>query len=295
MSLINSIIPKATTLPSKIHSLKFKIVPSNPFDDDYQGFEFIGLKFITDAKALISSNPDRYLIEIKDLDTDIVKKYIQPADDPIYYYWQRSSEYIPEGDILSEPIPNGIVNGRVFITPINDLGSGPRNSFILPLNKMNYISNATSTNNRTSLVLAKFWHLFSPAPEVEYNRPKQMHIYLDVDEDVIINDKLMLGTYPYRFGTVGDYQTTNQNMYRWLVKKNEYLRLNENNEFVEMTFEEIEFIKLTINSFLDLYRRHVSENGGQGEPTVFKIAFENPRDHNDSIIIYLMKGKSWEL
>jgi hypothetical protein len=34
---------------------------------------------------------------------------------------------------------------------------------------------------------------------------------------------------------------------------------------------------------------------GQGTEYIFKIAVQNPQDHQDSIIIYIMRGRPWEI
>ena len=282
-----------TSVPSKIQGLNFKVVPSSPFDDDYLDFEFIELKFIKVGSD--KSEAEMYLIEIKDLDTGIVKKYTQSITDKPYYYWQRTSEYISEQEYITEPVPNGIVNARVFITPINSYGSGPRSSFIVPLKDMNYITKETSNINPTSLILAKYWHLFSKNPDEIYNRPKVMHIYLDVDKNDILLDKAMFFDNEYRFDTIGTYEETNQEMFRWLVS-DDYYKLDENDNFNLMLDEEKDFINNLIQSFLDLYRRDLSESGkASGDPHRFKISVENPADHSDSIIIYVLEGQRWQI
>jgi len=188
----------------------------------------------------------------------------------------------------------GQVNARVTITPLNDTGKGKRSTFLMPTKDMNYLPQSQTLNN-TVFVLANYWHLFSERPEEVLNRPKQMHIYLDVSDDDIKLDKELLAGDDYRFTAKGDYRIINDEMYRWSINKDSFKILSQEG-FREMIPEEIIFIRHLINSFNDIFRRFITSRGiGQGTPVVFKLAAMNPKDHKDSIIIYLMKGKRWEI
>jgi hypothetical protein len=284
---------KATTLPPKVIDLKFRPFTKNRNDGDDIDFDFLRLTFTFDeADASSRSKPDTYLIDIRNLDTGITKSYVQPAAE-INYFWQRTLE--ARASDWTEVPDEGEVNARITVTPLNDLGQGNRSTFLMPMKNMYYMPMYDEPGHNTTMVLAKYWYLFSKTPEEAFNRPKQMHIYLDVSDDDIINDRLLLSGVDYRYNTFGDYQVINSEMFRWVVQDNIFKVLREDG-FENATLEEIEFLNLIINSFNDIYRSYVSDNGiGQGNPVVFKIAVKHPRDKNDSIIIYLMKGKSWEM
>jgi hypothetical protein len=75
-----------------------------------------------------------------------------------------------------------------------------------------------------------------------------------------------------------------------------HLKIDENDDTKDMTMEEIEFIRHLLNSFNDIYMQRLDDIGQSVyEPHQFKIAVQNPRDHNDSIIIYIMRSKRWEI
>lgn len=289
------VVPKATTPPPKVVSLKFKPTPGNRNDDQDMNFDFLELGFgYSDVDKSQRSDASQFLVEIRDLDTGIKKSYIQKADEYPYIYWQRSQEAITS-EFIEEP-EGGKVNARVTITPVNDMAQGNRSTFIMPMKDLHYVTPENSSSNNTTAVLAKFWNLFSRTPDDVKNRPKQMHIYIDVSEEEIRLDKESLFTEEWRYNTIGDYQSVNQEMYRWIVQPTAFQKINASDELVDMIPEEIIFIRYILNSFNDIYRRYVTGlHIGQSAPVVFKIAVQNPRDRDDNIIIYLMKGKRWEV
>jgi len=295
---LENFIPKpfistSTTTPPKIIDLKFKL-ETNLNDGWQYTFDTIEISFVFENEDMNnSSRPKMYHIEIIDLDNENNKKsYIIDAKDTPYKYWQRAVETEPG---MEDSIEGGIVNGRIFITPINDFGLGKTSSFLMPMKSLNFIDKFSINTNPTTLILAKYWHLFSKNPNTKYNRPKQMHIYVDVSFDKIYEDKYLLGKPKYAYDAIGDWSTINNEMYRWIINEGAMQKLTEDG-IKNLTEEEIDFILKIIDSINDTYRLYLNSNRiNQGDPHVFKIAIINPMDHNDSIIIYLMKGKRWEL
>jgi hypothetical protein len=298
--IANPIIKKMTTPPPKVVALGFHVAGSNAQDSEVIGFDTIVLNFsYSEQDRAERSSASQFMISISDLDTGVVKSYFIKAFVFPYYYWQRAQE-LKASNFSDENIDDAIVNARVTITPINDEGKGNRSTFLMPMKNLYNIGIYDMEKNPTTLILAKYWNLFSLTPGDIYNRPKVMHIYLNVSQDDIIRDKNMLNQEEYRYNTIGTYLETNQEMFRWVIQDEDqgtsYTRLNQNDIFVDMTQKEIKYIKLILNSFNDIYRERVLAVGAQGsDPVVFKVSTENPRDHNDSIIIYVMKGTRWEI
>ena len=287
------VIPKATTKPPKIIDLKFRDSTKYINDDEYFGFDTVEISFaFIQGEMDSSSAPKMYHFNIVNLDTGESKGYIMRADDRPYLYWQKASTVEP--DEISR-VDNGIVNARVYITPINDFGNGPTSSFFMPMKGLDFISRWSLNTNPAHLILSKYWHLFSVNPTDKYNRPKVMHIYLDVSEEDIRIDKEKLFQERFAVNCIGDWQQVNQELYRWFIGDTNK-KLDENDNFVELTEEENEFISLLIDSINDRYRAYLNHfNIKYGEPHRYKIAVMNPMDHEDSIIIYLMKGQRWEM
>jgi len=289
------VIPKAFTLPPQIIDLNFKLAATNINDGWDYGFDTVEISFVFDTNEMgNSSSPKMYYLDISDFENvENRKGYVIMADQKPYRYWQRLIEAEPG---MEDTINGGIVNGRLKITPINDMGAGPTSSFLMPMKNLNFIDRFIINENPATLILAKYWHLFSLTPEEIFNRPKVMHIYLDVPKEDVLFDKALLNNEAFAVNMIGNWKETNQQMYRWIINENENLKLNENNKFIQFTEEETEFIDLLLDSINDIYRSYLNSNGlSYGEPNVFKIAVINPRNHNDSIIIYLMKGKRWEI
>lgn len=293
-------LPTATTPPPKVMALKFHTAWVHPNDSDVFDFDTVLLDFVYAAIDKENrSNADQFHIRIRDLDTNVVKSYMQNSFEYPYQFWQRSVEKRANAD-ADDPeaeVDGAIVNARVTITPVNHKGVGKRSTFLLPLKDLAFINPATSEKNPTSLILAKFWHLYSKTPEDIYNRPKQIHIYVDVDDEIIVADKARQNEDDYRYNTIGNYKEVNQEMYRWTIKDREvYQKLDDTDVFQDMSEEEKEFMDRLVQSVFDQYNfTNASRAKRVSDPDIFKIAVENPRDHSDSIIIYIMKGTSWEL
>jgi len=275
----------STTPPPKILDLKFQPASGYSDDGDIMNFDFIELNFlIGKVDKSVRSASQQYLIESRDLETGDFRSYIQDARNKPYILWQQTLENI-----------SGI-NAKIKITPINDFSSGKSSIFFLPLKNMNYIENANINRNPTTLVLAKFWHLFSPVSDEIINRSKIMYIYLDTNPDDVLLDKQLLNNNDWNQTTLGHWRIRNQLTYRWILYENTFQKLNEYNSLIDMTEEEIIFIRNILNSFNDIYMQYININQIDiGEGHIFKISVENPRDHLDSIIIYVMKGTRWQI
>lgn len=299
-----SLVPVATTPPAKVVALKFHILPGNPNDTDDMGFDFIEFTFVSyDDETALRSPPSEYFIEVFNLETEITKAYVQYVGEPPYIYWQRARENFldsynsdtPEDERHFKEVDEGVVNGRLCVTPYNEVGQGVSSKFIMPMKNLEFITTTSITTNPTNLILAKFWHLFSKTPDRVKNRPKQMHIYIDVPVEDVILDIEKLNEDEYQYSTIGSSRVTNSEMFRWVIEDDSMKKVTSDN-IDDMSLEEIEFIRRIIDSFNDVYRQSINKQDlGQGDPHVFKVAVENPRDHKDSIIIYLMKGQRWEI
>jgi hypothetical protein len=294
----NPINKTATTLPPKVVDLKFRPAPGYYNDGDVMQFDFIELNFgYISADVDSRSEPKQFFIQIQNLDTGEVKGFIQDAADMPYLLWQRTLEKYSENEEYTDiEIKNGVVNGKIKITPINDKGRGSSSVFFLPLNKLNYIGKMQHNTNPSSLVLSKFWHLYSLNPDNPINRPKTMYIYIDTDLETIISDKEKLFNDEWARTSPGDWKQTNQETFRWALYEGDFLRLDHLDTFQIMSEEEKSFLKYLIDSFNDIHMHYLNDNGiGQGAEYIFKIAVQNPMDHKDSIVIYIMRGKSWEI
>ncbi|MCD6397185.1 MAG: hypothetical protein J7L71_06565 [Spirochaetaceae bacterium] len=298
-----SLIPQATTPPPKVEALKFRIAPTNPNDSEPFDFEFVEIDFVSyEGNVKKRSEATQYFLEVVNQDTGIVKRYVQYVDQRPYTYWQRSVEpsLDPEALLLGLGVtdavaPEGIVNGLVYVTPFNDYKQGKTSKFFLPMKDLLFIPTSSINMNPTNLILAKYWHLFSKTPEELKNRPKQMHIYIGVPVSDVQLDIEELGQPEYQYNTIGSSTTINDEMFRWVIQDHSMQKVSKDG-VVDMTAEEIIYLRLIIDSFGDMYRQNINHRGlGKGESLIFKIAVENPRDHDDSIIIYIMKGQRWEV
>ena len=287
-------IPVADTNPPQIIDLKFRLATTYINDGWMYGFDTVEISFAFEADEMKNrSEPKMYHLDIEDLDTGARKGYIIMAADRPYMYWQRAAETEPG---MEDSVEGGIINGRVYITPINDFGQGPTSSFLMPMKDLLFIDRYSINRHSVSLVLASYWELFSLTPETKFNRPKSMHIYMDVSIDDVLLDKEELSKDEYAYNTIGNWNDINQQMYRWVINKGPMQKLNELDQFVDLTEKESEFIVKLLDSFNEIYRFYLNSNRiPQGNPHVFKLAVMNPRDHDDSIIIYFMKGKRWEI
>ena len=288
-----------TTLPPRIIDLKLHVFPSSPGDLAYFQFDYIIMQFVYGSDANELNPPSQFFIESKDLETGKTRGYVMNADQLPYQYWQRSIEDknldIIQGKIDPLPLGKSVFNARVRITPLNAKGKGFSSIFFIPSENLLFIENVNQELNPASLVLGKFWDLFSVTPEERYNRPKQMHIYLNVSDDDIKKDKELLGTDDYKYTALGDSKQINQQMFRWSVSES-FTKLNQYDEFVDMSPREIEFINYLMDAINDVIFADTSFRGlGFNDPAVFKIAVENPRDHDDSIIIYVMRNTRWKM
>ncbi len=298
-----SLIPLATTPPPKVASLKFHISPGNPNDDEPYDFEFVEIDFVSyQSDADERSAATQYFLEVVNQDTGVVKRYVQYVNKPPFTYWQRSIEpaldpvaSILDTGVTGEVVPEGIVNGLVYVTPFNDYEQGKTSKFFMPMKDLQFITTTNINRNPTNLILAKYWHLFSKTPEELENRPKQMHIYIGVSVSDVQLDIEKLGQPEYKYNTIGSSETVNNEMFRWVIQDHSMQKVTKDS-VVDMTPEEIVYLRLIINSFSDIYRENINHRAlNKGGPLMFKIASENPRDHDDSIIIYVMKGQRWEV
>ncbi len=292
---------QATTLPPKIFDIKYYSEYTDPNDSWYQLVENILFSFTFDQKdqeGPESKSPAyEFLIEIENLNTGVVKNFIQLFDAPYYRFWQRQAEVYTESPMGSEIdlATESVVNSRITVRPINDYGYGITSTFILPFKDLVWTRSKTNQEEGTFSILNSNWGLFSDTPEDRNNRPKIMYIYLDVPEEVIDIDRKRLSTPKWAFDSLTDSTEINNATYRWSVSGTDYRKLS-NTGWRDMDSEEQQFIIDLIQTMLPEYRTYMTDYQlAADESMIFKMAVENPRDNRDTIIIYLMKGKPWEL
>jgi hypothetical protein len=289
---------KDTTYPPKVVDLKFRAAPYIPTDGDAMTFDFIELFFVNAKIDSDSrSEADQYFIEIKDLDNNFFKAYVQNAFANPYILWQRSFEIASDyGEFVDAEIEGGIVNAKIRLTPVNTFGEGKKSIFFLPLKDLKYSPKYNQSSSPTTLIISKYWDLYSPDPYNIYERPKYIYIYVDIDPEIALLDKIAKNDDKWKYTTLGYWKNVNQKTYRWILYNKKYYKIDENDNILFMSDIEIEYITNLIRSFNESYYAYLNENSIKLQDVhQFKIATENPADHQDSIIIYLMKGLKWRI
>ncbi len=285
-------IKDAWTPPAKVQDMKFYSEYADPNEDLYWNPEKVlfSFTFYEDEKEA-RSDPELFLIQSENLDTGEIQNFTQLYDKPYYRYWQRQDE-----DGADVDTSEYIINARVTITPVNDFGEGETSSFILPFKDLVWTRSKDNQAQETFSVLNRDWSLFSEDPTQRKSRPKLMYIYLDVDESIIEQDRIRLGTPQWEFDSIANNSDEiNQNTYRWSVSDQGYRKLDRDG-WDNMIQEEQTFITDLIQTMLPAYRDYLNIYGiTQDKPHVFKMAIENPEDTRDTIIIYMMKGSQWEV
>ncbi len=285
-------LTKDWTSPPKIQDMKFYQEYEDTEDDRFWPPDKIlyGFVFYEDDYE-DRSLPDLFLLEMENLDTGEVQSSTQIYNESVYRLWQRQDEHKDD----SVDTSGLIVNSRVTVTPVNDFGEGETSSFILPFKDLIWTRSKDNHGEETFGVLSQNWKLFSEEPNERENRSKVMYIYLDVPESDIELDRVLLGTEEWSFDSITDYKTVNERAYRWSVSDAGYRKLDRNG-WANSTPEEQTFIVDIIQSMLPTYRDYLNQYSiAMDEPHVFKMAIENPTDNRDTIIIYLMKEKQWEV
>ncbi len=292
-------VQQSVTAPPKAYDMKFYSEYVDPEDDFNWNPEKILFSFTFGEEDAEARSPAyEFLIEIENLDTGVVKSFVQLADVSVYRFWQRQAEVYtlspdnPEDEI--DLLEESIVNSRIIVTPINDFGDGLKSTFILPFRDLTWTRSKDNVAEGTFSVMNTNWHLFSEDPDNRINRPKTMYIYLDVDESDIELDRLKLNREEYSYDSLTDYKTINNATYRWSVSGLDYRKLSKDG-WGDMNQEEKEFIVDLVQTMLPYYRNYITKEALlTDDDVVFKMAIENPDDNRDSIIIYLMKGTRWK-
>ncbi len=289
-------IKQSFTNPPKAMDMRFYSEYEDPNDDFYWDPEKVlfGFTFYEDEDT-DRSPAYEFLIEIENLDTGVVKNFVQLYNRPFYRFWQRQAELYTESPIGDEIdlTEEAIVNSRIVVTPTNDFGVGEKSTFILPFKDLVWTRSKDNVAHGTFSILNKNWNLFSEEPENRVNRPKTMYIYLDVSKENIVEDRIELNLPEWQFSSLTDYRTVNDRTYRWLVEDEGLSKLSQYGWHTG-TEDEQTFIIDLIQTMLPSYRDFLTNNGlTLVTPHVFKMAVENPRDNRDTIIIYLMKGSRW--
>jgi hypothetical protein len=289
------LLRQSDTPPPKIVDLKIYSIGTDPNDTIDSTLENIMMEFTYSEEVLAASTPTQFLIESYDMVNDVVHNSILYATTGPYYLFTNSFE-------KKERILNGeeseivLSNYRIQITPMNDSGNGPRSIFFvahndiyvdhIPWNKCTYLNDT----------LSKYWHLFSETPNNKKNRPKVLHIYLEVEDSVIENDKAILSNANWNRTCIGDWVNTNAYQYRWSLNEDGYLKKLTYDNWWAATAEEEKFIQELLRSIRTLYLKNLVSKGlNFGDNVIFKTLLQNPLDKNDSIILYVMKGLAWEL
>ncbi len=288
---------RSFTTPPKAQDIKFYSEYVDPIDDFNWDPEKVLFGFtFYDQEQQDRSPAYQFLIEIENMDTGVIKNFVQLYNKPYYRFWQRQAETYtespPEEEIdLAE---EAIVNGKITVVPVNDFGPGETSVFFLPFRDLVWTRAKDNQAQQTFAVLKSNWHLYSETPEERNHRSKIMYIYLDVSENLIELDRTKLSQPEWYFDSLTDYKIINDRAYRWLVQGSEYKRLDRNGWHTS-TQEEEQYITDLVQTMLPSYREHLIANElTPADPFVFKMAVENPQDNKDTIIIYLMKETRWQ-
>ncbi len=289
------LIQQSFTPPPKAQDIKFYSGYMDPIDDFIWDPEFINFSFTFFEEDKVLSEAYEFLIEIQNVDTGVIKSFVQLADKSYYEFWQRQAEVYTESPIGDEIdlTEEAIVNSRIIVTPINDFGDGAKSVFFLPFKDVVWTRAKDNHAQETFAVLNTNWSLFSKDPFNRRNRPKIMYIYLDVSEGLIERDREILSEPEWQYDSLTDSKTINDQTYRWSVKEDEYRLLTEDG-WRDSTADEQTFIIDLVQTMLPAYRNYMSSRGlVVDKPHMFKMGVENPQDNKDSILIYLLKGITW--
>jgi hypothetical protein len=291
-----SIYHSDTTTPPKVYDMKYYSEYPDPYDDEAWAPDHVLFSFTFDEADRDRSPAFGFLIEIQNIETGVIKSFIQLADKSYYRFWERGDEIrsdypiAPEEELKEE----SIVNGKVKVIPFNDFGSGEPSTFFLPFKDMIWTRAKDNQTDQTFATLSKYWHLFSETPDERVNRPKTMYIYLDTPEPDVEDDRVFLNHPQWEHTTLTDYKYINDRTYRWLITEDADNKKLTIDGWKIMTSEEDEFIENLVRSMLPSYRDHVAKKGLSFiDPFVLKVAVENPKDNKDTIIIYLIKKTRW--
>ncbi len=285
------------TTPPKAYDIKFYSEYIDPVDDFNWDPEKIFFSFTFDEEELSNRSPAyEFLIEVENIDTGVIKNFVQLHDRSFYRFWQRQAEVYTESPIGDEIdlTEEAIVNARIIVTPINDFGDGEPSVFLLPFRDMVWTRSKDNRAEGTFSVLNNNWALVSDTPEDRVNRPKIIYLYLDVSESDVVSDRRLLSKPEWAYNSLTNYKTINLLTYRWLINDTQHRKLTKLG-WTDSTTEEQEFITDLIQTMLPAYRDYMTNNNiSADEPMMFKMAVENPRDNRDSVLIYLMKETRWQ-
>jgi len=308
-------VQKSRTPPPAAYDFKFIPIDINKINDIF-GQDNIKFSFTFKKSETQSLYPAyEFLIDAVDLDyvnedgenkpSEYLKSFVQKAEKPIYIFWDRGAEsnkliYVQNPAMTRIlPITNYGENMRIYVTPINDYGRGKTTTFLFPLKNLFFVLSGDTYNN-PYVILSHYWHLFSETPEDRKNRPKVMYMYLNVEKEIVENDRTLLSLPMYQFTSLTDYKYINDHTYRWLINQSGYFKLSFDG-WTESTEEEQEFIYEFLQSLISLYHDNLenynlsSEEQRITRQSVLKVGIENPRDPDDTIIIYFMEGTSWQM
>ncbi len=290
---------RSYTNPPQAMDIKYYSVYVDPNDDFQWDPEFVNFSFTffdtSDINVDDRSAPYEFQIEIENIDTGVIKNFVQLYNQPYYTFWQRQAEVYTESPIGDEIdlTEEAIVNSRVTVTPVNDFGIGEKSVFFLPFKDLVWTRSKDNKGMETFSVLDRNWSLFSEKPLERENRPKIVYIYLDVSEEDIQKDVVKLSLPKWQFTSLTDSKTINKRTFRWRVTDLGHRRLSRFG-WRDSTEDETQFITDLIQTMLPAYRDYVTRKQiDTRDPHIFKIAIENPEDNKDTILIYLMKGAQW--
>ncbi len=291
-------LKRSSTNPPKIYDMKYYSEYIDPNDDFNWNPEKVLFSFtFSQTDSMMRSPAYEFLIEIENLDTGVIKSFVQLADVYAYRFWQRQAEFYtesPESDEI-DLLTESIVNSRIVVTPINDFGNGPTSTFVLPFRDLIWTRSKDNIAEGTFSVMNTNWDLFSVTPRLRLNRPKIMYIYLDVPEEDILADRILLGQPEWSFDSLSDSGQINSLTYRWSINNNTHKVLRTDGWF-DQTQEEKTFLIDLIQTMLPAWRDYLTRKElAFSDGSIFKMGIENPYDNRDTILIYLMKGTRWQL
>jgi len=294
----------AGTLPPKVTDVKFWVDPT-VFKDHYVlPTSPINMRFLYNKEnALKRTPPTEFHIQVQDMASNASKYYTQRANEKPYKLWEKYEEAYTNyvngtGEFEIENIPNSIVNARLIITPINEQGIGPNSVFILPVSGGEVIHYKMLNEYPISQHLKNNWDYIHPNPRDNAVEPRWLFFYLNTPTSIVENDHLNFQDEKWKVTTPHDnWKEINAKSYRWLIDDgNVYMKYNDRG-WIDTQNNENVFIDQMFKIIQPIYRKFLTEHNLHfQDPHVFKLLIPHPlRDKNDMLVLYFMKGVSWQL
>lgn len=319
MTILRPYVPgtyESDTPPAPVRELAYYITST---DGDNIEPELVMTFLFSEDEYNTMSEPTRYKVKINFLNAAAAA----PAD-------ARESRTIYTQGNLRFYLEELKDNIKIDITSINNSGESPETvSFVLPIFDIIQLDVTSPTFDLLSSSNI-YDGILSRTQETFYDKSRVIKIYTDVDYNGIeadlaasvIND----GTYSLplsdSLGTsdsvvTGTEKYINDTIYSDIPQDGVFVRENAFNDFFDadwggtnlrysmkfkqeqwsaMTPEEIDFVLKLKETVQEKYIKYIGNNGLTREsPVVLKFIINHPQILKDSLIIYMMEGKQWQI